>query len=109
MCNVIHSRATLEKDTLEMGQISDLESIVLEERRRELCFEGKRWYDLLRKVRRDGTTKNAVDILVSARSGDTQLFEARLSSEEAWYLSISKTEMNANPHLHQNSYYRLRE
>lgn len=109
MCNIIHSRATLEKDTLEMGQISDMENIVLEERRRELCFEGKRWYDLLRKVRRDGTTKKAVDILKSARSGDTQLFEARLSSEEAWYLPISKTEMNANPHLHQNSYYRLRE
>lgn len=109
LCNIIHSRATLEQDTLVATQASDAEAIVLQERRRELCFEGKRWYDLLRKVRREGSTEQAVALLVGARSGETTLFQARLSTIDAWYLPISKTEMNVNPNLHQNAYYSLTE
>lgn len=110
LCNVIHNRYTpAVQDELTIGQISDAENVVLDERRMELCFEGKRWYDLLRKVRREGSTDKALQWLVSARSGDTQLFEARLQSVDAWYLPISKTEMNANPNLHQNTYYKLKE
>ena len=86
-----------------------MEDAVLAERRREFCFEGKRWFDLLRKVRREGSTAKALSLLVSARSGDTKLFEARLSTIDAWYLPISKSEMNANPRLHQNNYYTLKE
>lgn len=111
LCNKIHNRylPLTEKDELTIGQISDAEKIVMEERRRELCFEGKRWYDLLRKVRRDGKTDDALMMLVAARTGDTQLYESRLQSVEAWYLPISKTEMNINPNLRQNSYYQLKE
>jgi hypothetical protein len=109
LCNVIHRRATQDLDTLTISQVADAEDVVLEERRRELCFEGKRWYDLLRKVRREGNTEKAVELLVNARSGETSLFESRLSSIDAWYLPISQTEMQANPHLHQNAYYTLKE
>lgn len=110
LCNTSHNRYTSAvQDELSIGQISDAETVVLEERRLELCFEGKRWYDLLRKARREGSTDKALQLLVAARSGDTQLFEARLSSLDAWYLPISKTEMNANPNLHQNAYYKLKE
>ena len=110
LCNTIHNRYTpTSQDELTIGQISDAEKVVLEERRRELCFEGKRWYDLLRKVRRQGNTADAIQLLVAARSGDTQLYEARLQSIDAWYVPISKTEMNANPNLKQNAYYELKE
>ena len=107
--NVIHRRATSNLEELTAGTISDVEDAVLAERRREFCFEGKRWFDLLRKVRREGSTAKALSLLVSARSGDTKLFEARLSTIDAWYLPISKSEMNANPRLHQNNYYTLKE
>lgn len=109
LCNIIHSRATQGIDTLAVANAADAEGIVMEERRREFCFEGKRWFDLMRKVRRDGRTEAALQLLVAARSGDTQLFQARLSSPEAWYLPVSKTEMNANPNLRQNAYYALKE
>ena len=48
------------KDTLDPKKYltkADMENLVLEERHRELMFEGKRWYDLVRKSRRDGNTK----------------------------------------------------
>lgn len=110
LCNTIHNRFTPAiQDELTISQISDAEQVVLKERRLELCFEGKRWYDLLRKVRREGSTEKALALLVAARSGDTQLFQARLSSVDAWYLPIAKDEMNANPNLHQNAYYELKE
>lgn len=109
LCNVLYTRANQDLDSLSITQVSDAEDIVLEERRRELCFEGKRWYDLLRKVRREGSTEKALNLLVGARSDETTLFSARLSTVDAWYLPVSKTEMNANPNLHQNAYYSLTE
>lgn len=109
LCNVIHNRYNNNLDQLTIGQIDEAETVVLEERRREFCFEGKRWFDLLRKVRREGSTEKALLMLTSARSGDVSLYEARLSTMDAWYLPISKTEMDANPHLHQNAYYAQKE
>lgn len=109
LCNVVYTRANQGLDSLSAEQPSDAGDVVLAERRRELCFEGKRWYDLLRKVRREGSTEKALNLLVNARSGETTLLSARLSTIDAWYLPISKTEMNANPNLHQNAYYSLTE
>ncbi|MGN1255384.1 MAG: RagB/SusD family nutrient uptake outer membrane protein [Prevotella sp.] len=109
LCNVVYKRANNDLDSLTYGQISDAEKVVLEERRREFCFEGKRWFDLLRKVRREGSVDDALNLLVSARSGETSLYKARLSSVDAWYLPIPKSELDANPHLHQNAYYAMKE
>jgi hypothetical protein len=39
-----------------------MEELVLKERQRELMFEGKRWYDLVRRSMRDGNT----DVLTAA-------------------------------------------
>ena len=46
LCNVIHNRYNNNLDQLTIGQIDEAETVVLEERRREFCFEGKRWFDL---------------------------------------------------------------
>ena len=107
MCNVIYSRATENKELLD-----DTEKIlttVYKERQRELCFEGKRWFDLMRMVRRDGMTDNALALLLVSRTGDNDLYQTRLSSIDAWYVPINKDEMNSNPNLHQNAYYTLKE
>ncbi len=112
LCNVTYKRATMEMDSLEYADyssIDDVKAMVLQERQRELCFEGKRWYDLLRKVRREGTTANAYALLEKAYSREISVYKARLSNVEAWYLPISLTEMNANSNLHQNSYYAAKE
>lgn len=112
LCNVTYKRATMEMDSLEYADyptMDDVKTLVLQERQRELCFEGKRWYDLLRKVRREGSTAGAYALLDAAYARETSTYRARLSNIEAWYLPISLTEMNANSNLHQNSYYATKE
>ncbi|MDP4276200.1 MAG: RagB/SusD family nutrient uptake outer membrane protein [Bacteroidota bacterium] len=109
MCNVTYKRANNNLDSLSLTDNSKAEEMVLNERRREFCFEGKRWYDLMRKVRREGSTTEALDELSAAYEQELSTYKARLSSIDAWYLPISKTEMNANPKLYQNAYYSLKE
>lgn len=109
LCNVSYKRATSDLDSLVLTDNSKAEEMVLNERRREFCFEGKRWFDLLRKVRREGSTTEAFIPLSAAYEQELSTYKARLSNAEAWYLPISKTEMNVNPNLHQNAYYSLKE
>ena len=112
LCNVTYKRATMEMDSLEYADYPSMDAVkamVLQERQRELCFEGKRWYDLLRKVRREGATAGAYALLEKAYAREVSTYKARLSNPEAWYLPISLTEMNANTQLHQNSYYATKE
>ncbi len=112
LCNFTYERATMEMDVLDEADyptMDDVRELVLQERRRELCFEGKRWYDLLRMVRREGTTSGAYALLEKAYAREVSTYRARLSNPLAWYLPISLTEMNANTQLRQNSYYATKE
>ena len=112
LCNVTYKRATMEMDSMEYADYPTMEAVkamVLQERRRELCFEGKRWYDLLRKVRREGSTAGAYELLEGAYARETTIYRARLSNPLAWYLPISLNEMNANSRLRQNDYYATKE
>jgi hypothetical protein len=113
LVNKTYSRATLEKDAYAFEDYSSLDlmkSLILKERRCEFAFEGKRWFDLLRKVRKDGNTTAAWNIL-SAKYGDNvALVKAKMSMVEAWYLPINQTQMNlSHGVLHQNAYYKTQE
>jgi hypothetical protein len=109
LCNITYKRSTNDLDSLVLTDVSKAEEMVLNERRREFCFEGKRWFDLLRKVRRDGSTTTAFAYLSDAYEQELSTYKARLSGIDAWYIPISKSEMNVNPNLHQNAYYSLKE
>jgi len=77
LANVVNKRSYCvvdiksTKDTLDFNNYqtkSALENLVMRERQVELMFEGKRWYDLVRRSMRDGRT----DVLceaVSRRNG----------------------------------------
>ncbi|MBE9601145.1 RagB/SusD family nutrient uptake outer membrane protein [Pedobacter sp. MC2016-24] len=71
---------------LSTDQIEDL---ILDERARELCYEGKRWFDLVR-------TGKAIKVLQPING---------LSQTENYLWPISLTEIRLNPLLDQNSYY----
>ena len=82
------------------GALSDL---VLRERHRELLFEGKRWFDLVRMARREGST-NSLNTLVNYKlSGSTAALGA--ATLDAMYMPIAQSEINANKNLKQNTYY----
>jgi starch-binding outer membrane protein, SusD/RagB family len=116
LVNVTYKRACSEdsevKDSIDYSEISsasDAQKLVLEERRREFLFEGKRWFDLVRKVRREGSTTSAWDLLEKKYDADVTLIKSKLSMVGAWYLPINQSQMTINPNLHQNDYYNTQE
>lgn len=110
LVNKTYSRANSTATTVDSlsyqsyTTTSAVRKLVLEERRREFAFEGKRWYDLVRMVRKEGTTTNA-SLYITPAYTDATLITAKLSQTGAWYLPINQTQMSINPLLHQNEYY----
>ncbi len=98
-----------------------LEELVMEERLRELCFEGKRWYDLLRYNYRhtEGVNYNAILAdqgsypvnyrpmisLAARKSSDLSALYSKMPSEPYLYLPIKEDELKVNPSLKQNPVY----
>ena len=100
-----------------------MELLVLEERLRELCFEGKRWYDLLRYNYRhvDGVNFNESlgaqglealqpnfnDMLEIVVRGQTQSagLKAKVRNEAYLYLPIPNSDIILCPKMKQNPAY----
>jgi hypothetical protein len=81
----------------------DVQKLVLRERQREFLFEGKRWFDLMRLARREGSTSNMNTYVEAKTSGSTASLGAPVLN--AMYMPVSKTEMEANPNMTQNPFY----
>jgi len=73
------------------------------ERRRELLFEGKRYYDLVRRARRDGNTSHLAEAVSSKFEGNAM--RIKMSQMDFMYMPIFKNELDVNPYLHQNPVY----
>lgn len=116
LCNKTYVRAHPEGvDSLDHREVSDkisAETMVMEERRREFAFEGKRWFDLLRQVRRNGgPTDDIINTLVNNKYSGTAPdgISGKLSSMGYWYWPIHKDQMDVNDKLEQNEYYQKQE
>lgn len=112
LCNKTYIRACTDnsevKDSLDhasYGSPSDIQRLVLEERQRELMFEGKRWFDLLRLVRRSGSTAASWQYIESRYDEDVTTIRNKMTSIDAWYLPIYLNETKINGNLRQNTYY----
>lgn len=121
-------KTRMEKDSLQYNTYSatrnDMELLCLQERGRELAFEGKRWFDLMRHSYRHMTgvdaTRTLYDIDPSGASYPTinqaagnnictamawasgSNIEVKTKNEAYLYWPILTSEIDKNPLLHQN-------
>ena len=108
LVTVINKRSLCQyprKDTLDPKSYATkaaIENLVYDERRRELLFEGKRWFDLVRRARREGKTDYLKSQSCNKYSSNKQLVESKLSRIEAIYWPYNYDELKVNKSLKQN-------
>lgn len=88
--------------------VSMMENLLFQERRRELMFEGKRWFDLVRISRRDGNQNRMLRFLSDKYSASVySAVKIRLKDPYAMYFPMAKDEVkNSQGVLRQNPVYK---
>ena len=82
---------------------------ILAERSRELAFEGKRWFDILRNARKDNYAYKDIIIAIalkSAPANQQQIITAKLQDVNSHYMPINENELFNNKALVQNPFYK---
>lgn len=95
-----------------LGSSQKMVQLVLDERQRELAFEGKRWFDLVRMALRskDQTSKEMLDIMINHKYTSNQdQYRVKMSTISSLFFPISERELNTNPLLEQNEAYETEE
>lgn len=85
-----------------------MRNLVFDERQREFLFEGKRYFDLLRRAKREGTVQNILSTYLMRKYAtvDQATVQARIANINSLYMPINKDELKLNPLLKQNPFYK---
>ncbi len=108
----VRERANALDDTDLMPAANDknlIQDFIIEERGREFCFEGKRWYDVLRNAKRNKYQRIGIllsMVAVSAPSNIQQSAQAKFKDVNSHYLPIYLYEIQTNKQLVQNPFYK---
>lgn len=79
-----------------------MENLVYDERQRELMFEGKRWFDLVRRSHRDGNTTYLVQEVLRKYTENSSAVQSKLSKMDGIYWPYNENELKVNSNLTQN-------
>ena len=79
--------------------------LLMNERRREFLFEGKRFFDLVRSARRNGNTLELRQALQTKYGEAAPAVTIKLVQMGFMYMPVYKKEMKINPALVQNECY----
>jgi hypothetical protein len=96
------SKTTKDIDATKYTTKSLMRELVLGERQRELMFEGKRWYDLVRRSQREGNTGFLSGTASRKGNGGGSGATSKLSRMEAIYWPYHIDELKVNSKLIQN-------
>ena len=111
LVNAVNKRSVCEPlgtqfvDTLvrdDYTQKSVMADLVSKERQRELMYEGKRWYDLVRLSRRTGNTTDLAQAALLKAATSQELIANKLSKMDAIYWPYNLEEIKVNKNLVQN-------
>ncbi len=108
LVNAINKRALCQSklaDTLlatDYTTKSLMEELVYQERQRELMFEGKRWYDLVRISQRTGNTQKLSTAARRKATTGADLIANLLAKMDAIYWPYNLDEIKVNSNLVQN-------
>lgn len=108
LINAVNKRAhnyttSAAKDTLVFDDYrtsqEKMEQLLLDERNRELMFEGKRWYDLVRIAVRDGNNQRLVSEATKKYQDKVNALKIKLADPNIIFFPYNKEELKVNPFL----------
>lgn len=85
--------------------LAEFRQLLMNERQRELIFEGKRYFDLVRLSRRVGNTNEFVKKLTSKFGEGGSAIGIKMKQMDFLYMPVFKKQMQVNKNLVQNSAY----
>lgn len=117
LVRLIRSRANAPESTdmfyKHTGDLDakSMEEFILAERARELSFEGKRWFDLVRMAQRDNFSERTMGyllrmVVLAAPAEKTSIIQSKwLTNQGSLYMPINSGELQRNKNLIQNDFY----
>ncbi|MBC7828004.1 MAG: RagB/SusD family nutrient uptake outer membrane protein [Chitinophagaceae bacterium] len=110
LVKVIRTRANaIDFKIMDSTSKGSMTTFILEERQRELAFEGKRWYDVLRNAKRNNyaNLNYLIDMAsISLPSDRRQAAFNKLRDKNSHYFPIYFYEIQTNKLLEQNPFYK---
>lgn len=111
LVNEIRDRASMSATSAPLNPQA-FEDLILKERAKELAYEGKRWFDLLRLGRRNNYQRKStlIELIIeNVPATQKRVLASKLTNPNGWYLPIYEREIENNPKLKQNPYYQAYE
>ncbi|MBR0037450.1 MAG: RagB/SusD family nutrient uptake outer membrane protein [Bacteroidales bacterium] len=108
LVNAVNKRSlyvTTYRDTLVQTNFASKElmtNLVYDERERELMFEGKRFFDLVRRSRREGNTDYLRSKVPNKSASSATIIQNSFAKMDRIYWPYNLDEMKANKNLVQN-------
>ncbi|AGB28359.1 RagB/SusD family protein [Prevotella dentalis DSM 3688] len=111
LVNAVNKRSVMQSDNELSDTLSvvaykskeQMEDLVLAERQRELMFEGKRYFDLVRRTRRDGNTDYIKQRIALKFSSGGSGSSNKFSRTDYIYWPYNVDELKVNKNLKQNA------
>ena len=92
----------------EYMEPAKMQELVRKERLRELSYEGKRWYDLVRLALCENNT-NSVKFVADRLTENSAVVKTKMSNIDALFMPIHINELRFNKNLKQNPAYEQKE